>query len=171
MLANRHTQNIDELKNHFNAVIDWIRNTFTTVEREMKGLDWGRLYDKYKDNVYDPEEVARNVKELHEDPYVKNRRGIYEYILDGMQNTQLLDIRVFDDATKRKVYAAQTEEAKERGISNCPICADSINSREVVYELKDMEADHVTAWSKQGSSDIDNCQMLCVRHNREKGNK
>lgn len=37
--------------------------------------------------------------------------------------------------------------------------------------LKDMDADHVTAWSKGGATSIDNCQMLCKTHNRAKGNR
>jgi 5-methylcytosine-specific restriction endonuclease McrA len=84
----------------------------------------------------------------------------------------LLDVRVFDDATKKSVYAKQTNEAKEKGISNCPYCAmGNDNNRTKIWLLKDMDADHVTAWSKGGATDISNCQMLCKSHNRAKGNK
>ncbi len=104
---------------------------------------------------------------------VKNRRGIYEYVLGGEKRKQLLDIRIFDDATKRKVYNNQTVKAKEFGLSNCPICAASEVGaiRSKIYAFKDMEADHVTPWSKGGATDMANCQMLCVIHNRQKGNK
>lgn len=34
-----------------------------------------------------------------------------------------------------------------------------------------MDAHHVTAWSKGGGSTADNCQMLCITHNRAKGNR
>lgn len=93
--------------------------------------------------------IAAKVKELYESFYVKDRKGIYEYVLDGCQNTKLLNVRVFDEPTKKAVYAQQTKAAKE----------------------KDMDADHVTAWSKGGATDISNCQMLCKTHNRAKGNR
>jgi len=99
-------------------------------------------------------------------------KGIFEYILGGSTNTNLLDVRVFDEATKKSVYAIQTEEAEEKGISNCPLCAighDSNKSR--IWKLTEMDADHVAAWSKGGATDTKNCQMLCKTHNRAKGNK
>ena len=73
---------------------------------------------------------------------------------------------------KKKVYAKQTMEAKVAGISNCPICAAcDNNNRTKIWDLKDMDADHVTAWSRGGATDISNCQMLCKTHNRAKGNR
>ena len=103
---------------------------------------------------------------------MKNRRGVYEYLLGGEQDTNLLDVRVFDEATKRAVYARQTKEAEAKGVSNCPLCAlghDANAAR--VWKLAEMDADHVAAWSKGGATDIKNCQMLCKTHNRAKGNK
>ena len=111
--------------------------------------------------------------ELFGDPMIKSKKNIYEFILGGEQETQLLDVRLFDDATKLATFNEQTEEAKQKGVSNCPDCAGSNKEAERVkiYDLKQMEADHVTPWSKGGASTPDNCTMLCVRHNRAKGNK
>ena len=70
------------------------------------------------------------------------------------------------------VYNRQTKEAKRDNKSNCPLCAIGPGSNATrIYDLKDMDADHVTAWSKGGSTDISNCQMLCKTHNMAKGNK
>lgn len=105
------------------------------------------------------------------DPQVKNKRGIYEFILGGEQETKLLDVRVFDENTKKAVYAEQTAMAESEEISNCPVCATGANSNKTkIWKLTEMEADHVTAWSKGGATDRSNCEMLCTLHNRAKGN-
>lgn len=172
MARHRSNATIDELERHFNAVIEWVSQTFPSVEKEMRGLEWGRLYRTYKDTPYDPNQVDDRVKALYADPYVKNRRGVFEYILGGEHDARLLDVRVFDEATKRAAYKRQTDDAKVKGVSNCPLCAagDNKNSTKV-WAYKDMEADHVTAWSKGGASDAANCEMLCMTHNRAKGNR
>ena len=173
MSKHRYDDNIDELKTYFNSVIDWVATVFRRdVYREMQGLEWGRLYEQYHRTPYDPDEVAEQVRRLYDDPYVRNKRGIFEYVLGGCQDPRLLEVRVFDEAVKRAVYARQTAEAQAAGVSNCPLCAvghDANRSR--IYEYKEMEADHVTAWSKGGASTPENCQMLCKTHNRAKGNK
>ena len=172
MSSHRFDNNINEVKAYFNSVIDWVSAVFTEVESEMRGLEWGRLYEAYHHQAYNPKAVWENVKELYADSYVKNRKGVFEYILGGCVDTKLLEIRLFDEATKKSVYAKQTNEAKEKGISNCPYCAmGNDNNRTKIWALKDMDADHVTAWSKGGATDISNCQMLCKSHNRAKGNK
>jgi 5-methylcytosine-specific restriction endonuclease McrA len=85
---------------------------------------------------------------------------------------QLLGIRLFDDPTKHAAYRPQTDEAKKKGVSNCPLCAIGSNPNKArIYALTEMEADHVTAWSKGGNTDVKNCEMLCVTHNRAKGNR
>jgi hypothetical protein len=38
MSAHRHDTNINELKNYFNSVIDWVSTVFTDVYKEMQGL-------------------------------------------------------------------------------------------------------------------------------------
>ena len=79
--------------------------------------------DKYHDKPYNSQEMTAKVAELMDDPCVKNRKGIFEYLMGGEEDTRLLDVRVFDDATKRRVYKRQTEDARRRGLSNCPLCA------------------------------------------------
>jgi hypothetical protein len=172
MSDHRYDDNIDELREHFNKVIDWVSNLFLDVEREMQGLEWGKFYDKYHTSAYDPATVSAEVQELYADPYVKNRRGIFEYILGGRQDTQLLDVRFFDEATARSVYAEQTKDAKAAGKSNCPLCAiGHVGSASKIWAFSEMDADHVSAWSNGGTTSAENCQMLCKTHNRAKGNR
>lgn len=172
MSRHRHDDNINELKTYFNTVIEWISGIFTSVEKEMQGLDWGRLYETYKNTPYNPQTVSEQVKSLYADPYVKDRKGIFEYVLGGMIDKKLLDVRVFDEATKKSTHAKQTANAEAKGISNCPLCAIGENSNKTkIWKLSEMDADHVTAWSKGGATDKNNCEMLCKTHNRAKGNK
>ena len=138
----------------------------------MRGLNWGEFYERFHTNAYDPNEVHNKLKELYADYFVKSRKGIFEYILGGCVDTRLLDIRIFDDVTKRTVYEQQTSEAEQNNVSNCPLCAlGNDNNKQRIYKLKEMDADHVTAWSNGGATDISNCTMLCATHNRAKGNK
>lgn len=172
MSKHRFDTNINELKTYFNSVIDWVSTVFTDVESEMRGLEWGRLYETYKKQPYNPQKVSEQVRELYADSYVKNRKGVFEFILGGSTDYKLLDVRIFDEATKKSVYAKQTAEAEKNGTSNCPLCTVGNNAnRTKIWILKDMEADHVSAWSKGGATDIKNCEMLCKAHNRAKGNK
>ena len=172
MSSHRYDTNIKELKYYFNSVIDWVSGVFMDVESEMRGLEWGRLYETYYKKPYDPKKVSAQVQKLYADSYVKYRRGIFEYVLGGCQDTKLLNVRVFDDATKKIVYASQTDHATTKGVSNCPLCAmghDANKNR--IWRQNEMDADHVSAWSKGGATDIKNCQMLCKTHNRAKGNR
>lgn len=174
MSDHRDDNNINELKKYFTSVIDWISATFNDVYPKMRGLDWGRIYEKYHNNPYDSDEVSDKVAELmaESDEIIKNKKGVFEYVLGGCKDTQLLDIRIFDNRTKQTVYTRQTEEAKARNVSNCPLCAIGNDSnKQRIYKLNEMEADHVTAWSNGGATDISNCTMLCKTHNRAKGNK
>ncbi|MFA6667586.1 MAG: DUF262 domain-containing protein [Bacilli bacterium] len=172
MSRHRFDDNITELKDYFNSVIDWVSTVFTDVESEMKGLEWGRLYETYHKNPYNSKTVSDEVKRLYADPYVKSRKGIFEYVLGSSTDTKLLEVRVFDEATKKSVYTQQTTTAVSKGISNCPLCAVGNNTNKTkIWKLKEMDADHVTAWSKGGATDIKNCEMLCKTHNRAKGNK
>ncbi len=172
MSRHRNDASISELKTYFNSVIDWVSGVFIDVESEMRGLEWGRLYEAYHRDAYDPKKVSDEVHVLYADPYVKNRKGVFEYILGGSIDAKLLNVRVFDDATKKSVYVAQTEAAKAKGESNCPHCAMGHDAnREKVWDIADMDADHVTAWSHGGATSAENCQMLCKTHNRAKGNR
>ena len=172
MSRHRFDNNITELKNYFNSVIDWTSTVFTDVETEMRGLEWGRLYETYKKQPYNPQKVSEQVRELYADSYVKNRKGVFEFILGGSTDFKLLDVRVFDEATKKSVYAKQTVEAEKNGTSNCSLCTIGHEANKTkIWSLKDMDADHVSAWSKGGATDIKNCEMLCKTHNRAKGNR
>lgn len=172
MAQHRYDTGIEELKNHFDTVIDWIDSIFEYTGSEVCGRDWGRLYRLYHTRAYDKEKVTARVEELIADTQVQDNKGIFEYILGGEQETALLNIRVFDDKTKKAVYDKQTKAAVAKGKSNCPYCAiGHDNNAKRIYKLSEMDADHVTAWSKGGATDAANCQMLCKTHNRAKGNR
>ena len=172
MSRHRYDTNINELKTYFNTVINWVSGVFDDVLPEMRGLEWGRLYETYYKQPYNPKKVSEQVQELYADPYVTSRKGIFEYVLGGSVDQKLLAVRVFDDATKKVVYAQQTAKAEKKGESNCPLCAlghDANKNR--IWRFNEMDADHVSAWSKGGATNISNCQMLCKTHNQAKGNK
>ena len=166
MSIHRHDDNINELKTYFNSIIDWADGLFEDVHSEMKNIDWGKLYETYHKQPYNKTEINKKVSELYADEYVKNKKGIFEYVLGGCKDSKL-----FEERDKKTVYERQTKEAKEKGISNCPLCAiGNDNNQKHIWKITEMDADHVTAWSKGGSTDISNCQMLCKTHNRAKGN-
>jgi 5-methylcytosine-specific restriction endonuclease McrA len=172
MSSHRFDTNITELKEYFNEVINWVSTTFINVENEMCGLEWGRLYETYHNNSYDPQTVQEEVKKLYGDSFVKYRKGIFEYILGGSTDTKLLDVRVFEDSTKKSIYSKQTSEAESKGISNCSHCAIGHSANKTkIWKLAEMDADHVAAWSKGGATNAENCEMLCKTHNRAKGNR
>lgn len=172
MANHRFDTDIRELKNYFSTVIDWAGTVFKGVKDEMCGLDWGRLYETYHANAYDPEAVWPRVEELYADECVRNRKGIFEFVLGGEKDSRLLDVRVFEPKETKAVYAKQTAEAEKKRISNCPLCAigHDANAKRI-WKFSEMDADHVTPWSKGGATDIKNCQMLCRTHNRAKGNR
>ncbi|SDO07940.1 HNH endonuclease [Cryobacterium flavum] len=175
LALHRHDENITELTMYFTAVIDWVSNVFSRPpDKEMRGLDWGSFYEQWHSTAYSASTVEARVQELRDDPYVHTRRNIYEFVLGGEIKTQLLSIRLFDEKIKALAYKKQTDAAKAKAqdVSNCPYCAISTNSnRARTWKLSEMDADHVTAWSKGGKTDSGNCEMLCVPHNRSKGNR
>ncbi len=172
MSRHRNDTDIHKVKTYFNSVIEWVSSVFQSVEKEMRGLEWGRLYETHHKKSYNTEKVANRVQELYADPFVKNRKGIFEFILGGESDTKLLDVRLFDDATKCATYERQTTEAQAKGVSNCALCANgNAVNKSKIWNLGDMDADHITAWSKGGSTLPENCEMLCVTHNRAKGNR
>lgn len=172
MSMHRGDQDIREVKTYFNTVIDWVSTVFEDVESEMRGLEWGRLYETYGKKAYNPKNLSARIKVLYGDGYVKNRKGIWEYVLGGESDDRLLDVRVFDEPTKKAQYAKQTKEAEANDESNCPNCrlGHDVNKSKI-WKLDEMDADHVTAWSHGGSTTPGNCQMLCKTHNRSKGNR
>ena len=172
MSQHRNDHEITEVKAYFTSVIDWVSSVFSDVESEMRGLEWGRLYELYHGTAYNPAKVSEAVQALYGDSYVKNRKGIWEFILGGSIDTKLLEVRVFDDATKKAVYTRQTRATTDQGVSNCPNCAIGHDANSTkIWRLDEMDADHVAAWSKGGATSADNCQMLCKTHNRAKGNR
>lgn len=171
MSQHRFDTSISELENYFNSVIDWGSGLFDTTE-SMAGLEWGRLYELYHTTPYDRAVLNAHVAELLQYESIGKRANIYEYLLGGEQHPELLEVRIFEESTKKAVYNRQTEQARANGTSNCPLCAIGTgNNRTRIYKLSEMDADHVTAWSKGGATSINNCQMLCKTHNRAKGNK
>jgi hypothetical protein len=146
-----------ELWNYFQSVISWIKATFIVYrKKEMKGLEWGFLYNEFKDEILDPQKIEEEISALMQDEDVTNKKGIYKYILT--RDIKHLSLRVFDDKQKREAYE------KQKGI--CPKCTPPNNH----YEINEMEADHITPWSKGGKTTAENCQMLCKDCNRKKSN-
>lgn len=172
MAQHRYDADIDELKNHFDTVIDWVDSVFEYTGSEMRGREWGRLYREYHKNAYSKDKVAERVNALLDDSQVTDKKGIFEYVLGREKDSRLLNVRVFDKKTIKAVYRKQTAKAEAQGVSNCPLCAigHDANAKRI-YKESEMDADHVTAWSKGGATDEANCQMLCKTHNRTKGNR
>ncbi len=154
MAENQHKTSANELWLYFKKVIDWVEAIFPVYRNEMKGIEWGFLYDEYKDDPLDPQELEKKINELIEDDEVQSTRGIYIYLLTGKE--RYLNLRAFDDKTKRAVYTRQ------KGI--CPICKEH-------FEIEEMEADHITPWHEGGKTIPENCQMLCRDDNRRKSGK
>lgn len=174
MAEHRHDDNCRELEAYFNSVISWATSTFSTIRREMCGLPWGRLYETYHTKPFS-DSINTRVDALMADEAVRAKANIYEFTLAEACNdvhTEWLDIRFFEQSTIKSVYEKQTAKAEKTGLSNCPLCAlghDANRTR--VWKLSEMDADHVTAWSRGGSTTAANCQMLCRTHNRAKGNR
>lgn len=169
----RNDAGIAGLRTYFTTVVDWVAGVFTRPpDKYMQGLEWGRLYELYHATSYNTSRVDARVEELLSDPFVHNRKGIYEFVLSGGTEPQLLALRLFDDKTKLLAYKHQTNTAKAEQLSNCPLCAVGSNANKTrIYKMNEMDADHVAAWSKGGFTDLSNCEMLCVTHNRAKGNR
>ena len=172
MARHRNDNNISEVETYFTNVLNWAESIFPEIENEMRGIEWGRLYELYHSKSYDQVATAIEVKALYADPFVKNRKGIFEYVLGGKSDSKLIDVRVFDEATKRSAYDNQTSKSKSKGISNCSHCAiGNVVNKTKIWQISDMDADHVEAWSKGGATVSSNCEMLCKTHNRAKGNR
>jgi len=151
MSKHQHDKNADELWEYFQKVIEWVRKTFPNYRTEMKGIEWGELYNKFKNKKLDSKKLEKEISELMQDEDVTNHKGIYLYVLT--RDEKYLNIRAFDDKQKRKAYERQ------KGI--CPKCKKHFN-------IEEMEADHITPWHEGGKTTSENCQMLCKRDNRLK---
>lgn len=155
----KDSKNADELWGYFCAVIEWVEMKFIKYRKEMKGLEWGLLYNKYKDKSLDKDELEKQINILMQDSEVQKKSGIYEYVLSG--DEKCLNLRAFEDNIKREVYEEQGGKCKN------PKCLD----KDKVFEIGEMEADHIVPWSKGGKTIKENCQMLCKKCNREKSAK
>ena len=152
MAQHQHNTNCNELWLYFQTVINWVKVTFPTYrKRQMQGLDWGIYYNKYGTGKYDPKALEKQIAALLDDEDVSNQKGIYEYLLDG--NERHLNIRAFSPKMARTAYERQ------KGI--CPKCKKH-------FTIEEMQADHITPWSKGGKTVPENCQMLCADCNRRK---
>ena len=159
MSAHQHDSHATPLWQYFESVINWVKNIFPNDRKEMKGIDWGVLYNAYSDKIVDPDQLEERIKKLMLDDDVTNKKGIYHYVLSGEEKH--LNIRAFTEAQKRLVY--------DRQFGICPQCRKEHNPV-IHYDITEMEADHITPWSEGGATHIDNCQMLCKYHNRKKSN-
>ena len=151
MADHQHDPNANELWTYFRNIIEWVKLTFPEYRKEMKGIEWGGLYDKFNGKVFDAAKLEQEIQALMMDDDVTSKKGIYEYVLT--RNEKHLNIRSFTDGQKRAAFERQ------KGI--CAKCKKP-------FALSAMEADHITPWSKGGKTNPDNCQMLCQDCNRRK---
>lgn len=151
MSENQKQPSANELWLYFTGVISWVKAVFPKYRREMKGIEWGFLYNQFGKESHDPARLEAEVSALMEDEDVTNKRGIYSYVLDRKERH--LNIRSFSSNQKREAYERQ------KGI--CPVCKKT-------FEIFEMEGDHITPWHEGGTTSADNCQMLCKEDNRRK---
>lgn len=155
MSKHQHDENSEELWQYFQNVIHWVRKNFIVYRgKEMKNVQWGELYNEFKDKKINPEKLEVEIKTLMQDDDVTNRSGIYWYVLTRKE--KYLSIRAFDDNMKRSAYE------KQKGI--CPVCKKE-------FQISEMEADHIDPWHEGGKTIAGNCQMLCKEDNRRKSGK
>ena len=154
MAKNQHNEDSNELWMYYQNVLDWVKRLFPNYRKEMKGIEWGFLFNKYKDQVYNSDKLEQEIKRLMMDDDVTKKSGIYSYLITGEE--KFLNIRTFTDSQKREAY--------ERKDGICPICKGH-------FEINEMEGDHITPWHEGGKTDIDNLQMLCKDCNRRKSGK
>jgi len=154
MSKHKDDANANQLWAYFSAIVTWVRSTFIKYRKEMKGLDWGLLYDNYHEEIYDTAELEQRIHDLMEDDEIMKKSGIYSYVLSG--DLRDLSFRTFDKKQKREAYERQ------QGI--CAHCGKH-------FELEEMEGDHITPWAEGGVTTAENCQMLCKECNRKKGAK
>jgi len=151
MAKHQHDSSANPLWLYFQQVMVWVKTIFPKHRKEMKAVQWGFLYNEFKDAALDPAELEKRVAKLMADDDVTSKRGIYPYVLNGQERN--LSLRAFTDNQKREAYENQ------KGI--CPVCKKH-------YELAEMEADHITPWHSGGRTIAANCKMLCKDDNRKK---
>jgi hypothetical protein len=151
MAKHQHDPDSIPLKNYFQSVITWVQGKVPNYRSQMKGIDWGILYNQFKDKILDPVALEKEISRLMQDDDVTNKKGIYAFVLDGKEKH--LNIRAFTDNMKREAYERQ------KGI--CSVCNKH-------FEIQEMEGDHIDPWHSGGKTNATNCQMLCKECNRRK---
>lgn len=154
MAKNQNKPNANELWLYFQNVINWVKVVFPKYRKEMKGVDYGILYNEFKDKQFDSKKIEKEIIELMQDEDVTKKSGIYPYVIT--RNEKYLNIRSFTDKMKREAYERQ------KGI--CVKCKEH-------FEIEEMEADHIKPWHEGGNTTAKNCQMLCKQDNRIKSGK
>ena len=142
-----------DLWNYYVDVIEWVKKTFTTYRSKMKNVQWGLLYNDFKDKSFNSQEIEEQVKKLFIDDDVSNKSGIYEFVLRG--DEKFLNLRAFTEQQKIEMYERQNRKCKIRNLE---------------YDIEDMHADHIIPWSEGGKTNIDNGQMIHKDENRRKSN-
>ena len=159
MATHQHDENADELWKYFQNVIHWVREVFPNYRKEMSCVNWGELYNEFKEKKFNSEKLEKEIKELMQDEDVTKKSGIYPYVLT--QKEKYLSIRAFTPNMKRESYERQN------GI--CPDCKGENKNKK--WEIGEMEADHIDPWHEGGKTTAENCQMLCKECNRRKSGK
>ncbi|MCL1992139.1 MAG: DUF262 domain-containing protein [Spirochaetes bacterium] len=154
MSDHQHDHNANKLWAYFQNVITWINSAFSNYRKEMKGIHWGGLYNRFKNENLDPVALEKEIANLMQDDDVTNKKGIYSYVLE--KDEKHLNIRPFSDNMKREIYE------KQKGI--CKRC-------EKHFPIEEMEGDHIDPWHSGGKTNASNCQMLCKQCNRRKSGK
>jgi hypothetical protein len=154
MAKNQHEPNANELWLYFQSVINWAKAVFPKYRKEMSGIQWGDLYNEFKDQKFDSKKLEEQITKLMIDEDVQNKKGIYTYVLTRKEKH--LNIRAFSPNQKREAYERQ------KGV--CVVCKEH-------FELNEMEADHIDPWHAGGKTTAENCQMLCREDNRRKSGK
>lgn len=153
----RHQQDASavQLWNYFQNVINWVKAVFPKVRKEMKGVQWGLLYNRHGQRTdLDPAKLEVQFEELLKNEEITKPAGIYEYLLTG--NEKCLSLRKFDRRVALRKYEQQGHK--------CAICGDE-------FPFEKMQADHIIPWSQGGRTVEDNCQMLCTTCNLKKSAK
>lgn len=151
MAKHQHDEGAEELWKYFQNVVEWVRKVFTNHRKEMASVNWGELYNEFKDAELDADKLEVEVARLMQDDDVTKKSGVYPYLLTGQEKH--LSIRAFNDKMKREAY--------ERQKGKCSFCKKH-------FDIDEMEADHITPWHEGGKTIAKNCQMLCKEDNRRK---
>lgn len=154
MAKHQHDENADELWEYFQNAIAWVRKVFPNYRKEMANVNWGELYNAYKNQKLAAEKLEAEIATLMQDEDVTKKSGVYAYVLTRLE--RYLSIRAFNDKMKREAYERQ------KGV--CIKCGEH-------FDLSEMEADHITPWHEGGKTTAENCQMLCKQDNRTKSGK